>query len=66
MTPGGGTGPSRRAEPKCLRGLVEDAATAPGHTRLVIEQDDSLVSWDSQRLIELSRLGLPRPVVLQA
>ena len=58
------TEPEGRAE--CLRGLVEDAATAPGHTRLVIEQDDSLVSWDSQRLIELSRLGLPRPVVLQA
>jgi len=45
----------REGRAECLRGLVEDAATAAGHTRLVIEQDDSLVSWDSQRLIELSR-----------
>lgn len=45
----------REGRAECLRGLVEDAATAAGHTRLVIEQDASLVSWDSQRLIELSR-----------
>ncbi len=45
----------RESRAECLRGLVEDTAAAPGHTRLVIEQDDSLVSWDSQRLIELSR-----------
>ena len=47
----------REGRAECLRGLVEDAAAAPGHTRLVIEQDDSLVSWDSQRLIEPSTVG---------
>jgi len=35
--------------------VVADAATAVGETRLVLEQDDSLVQWDGQRLIELAR-----------
>ncbi len=35
--------------------MVADAATAVGETRLVLEQDDSLVQWDGQRLIELAR-----------
>jgi len=38
----------------CLQGVVQDAA-GRGDTLLVLEQDDSLVSWDSQQLIELTR-----------
>jgi hypothetical protein len=40
----------------CLTALVEDlAATGDRDIRLVIEQDDSLVSYDNQRLIEAIR-----------
>jgi hypothetical protein len=45
----------REARGECLRAVVADAATAVGETRLVLEQDDSLVQWDGQRLIELAR-----------
>lgn len=44
-----------QAREECLRGVVADAARWVGSTRLVLEQDDSLVRWDSQRLIELAR-----------
>jgi hypothetical protein len=44
-----------QARGECLRGVVADAARWAGSTRLVLEQDDSLVRWDSQRLIELAR-----------
>jgi len=43
------------ARRECLHAVVTDAAAAQGETRLVLEQDDSLVSWDSQRLIESAR-----------
>jgi len=45
----------RAARGECLRAVVADAAAAVGETRLVLEQDDSLVRWDGQRLIELAR-----------
>lgn len=35
--------------------MVADAAAEAGETRLVLEQDDSLLRWDSQRLIEFAR-----------
>jgi len=38
----------------CLRALVLDV-TQRGDTMLVIEQDDTLLSWDNQRLIEYTR-----------
>ena len=43
----------RDARAACLRGLVADAAGTGG--LLILEQDDSLMSWDKQRLIELTR-----------
>jgi len=48
----------RRARGECLRAVVADAAAEAaeaGETRLVLEQDDSLVQWYAQRLIELAR-----------
>jgi len=44
----------RERRAACLRAIVEDAARR-GDTVLVLEQDDSLVSWDNQRLIEFTR-----------
>lgn len=41
------------ARAACLYAIVDDAGTH--HTQLIIEQDDSLVRWDKQRLIELTR-----------
>lgn len=38
----------------CLRAVVDDAARR-GDAMLVLEQDDSLVSWDNQHLIEYTR-----------
>ncbi len=38
----------------CLQALVDDVARRRD-TTLVLEQDDSLVRWDNQRLIELTR-----------
>ena len=38
----------------CLRALVVDVAAA-GHHMLVLEQDDSLLWWDQQHLIEITR-----------
>lgn len=38
----------------CLRQLVSDNARA-GATIAVFDQDDSLISWDNQRLIEFTR-----------
>jgi len=35
--------------------VISDAAAEAGETRLVLEQDDSLVQWDAQRFIELAR-----------
>jgi hypothetical protein len=43
------------ARAACLAALVSDHAAAKGNTRLVIEQDESLVRFDNQRLIELTR-----------
>jgi hypothetical protein len=45
----------REARAACLAALVEDLAAEGGEVRLVIEQDDSLVSFDNQRLIESIR-----------
>jgi len=46
----------REARGACLTALVEDLVVAGGgDTRLVIEQDDSLVSYDNQRLVEAVR-----------
>ena len=42
------------ARERCLHALVVDAA-AVGHHMLVLEQDDSLLWWDQQRLIEITR-----------
>ncbi len=44
----------RRAREACLRAVVTDAA-AEAAALLVLEQDDSLVQWDAQHLIELAR-----------
>ncbi|SHQ67462.1 Uncharacterised protein [Mycobacteroides abscessus subsp. abscessus] len=38
----------------CLGGLIQDHAHGP-ETLLIIDQDDSLVSFDNQRLIEYTR-----------
>ena len=38
----------------CLRALVVDVSAA-GRQMLVLEQDDSLLWWDQQRLIEITR-----------
>ncbi len=38
----------------CLQALVTDAARR-GDTLLVLEQDDMLLSWDNQRLVEFTR-----------
>lgn len=45
----------REARAACLTVLVEDLTAASGDTQLVIERDDSLVSYDNQRLIEAIR-----------
>jgi len=42
------------ARERCLHALVVDVA-AVGHHMLVLEQDDSLLWWDQQRLIEITR-----------
>ncbi|MBA3741627.1 hypothetical protein [Sporichthya sp.] len=42
------------ARAACLGALIDDLARG-GATRLLIEQDDSLLRWDLQRLIELTR-----------
>jgi hypothetical protein len=42
------------AREACLRALVADAAAADT-ALLVLEQDDSLLRWDNQRLIEITR-----------
>jgi len=44
----------RERRAACLRAIVEDAARR-GDAMLVLEQDDSLVSWDNQHLIEFTR-----------
>ena len=49
--------PGRReldARERCLRALVSDIVAADQHM-LVLEQDDSLLRWDQQRLIEITR-----------
>jgi len=38
----------------CLRALIADHATAPA-THIVFDQDDTLLSFDNQRLIEYTR-----------
>ena len=47
-------GNERERRAACLRSLVNDAARR-GDTLLVLEQDDSLLSWDNQRMIEYTR-----------
>ncbi|MCA1675934.1 MAG: hypothetical protein LC799_28430, partial [Actinobacteria bacterium] len=44
----------RERRAACLRAVVNDAA-ARAHMVLVLEQDDSLLSWDNQHLIEFTR-----------
>ncbi len=44
----------RERRAACLRALVADAA-GRGNGMLVLEQDDSLVRWDNQQLIEFTR-----------
>jgi hypothetical protein len=43
------------ARTACLAALVEDIAVRPGDTRLVIEQDDSVVRADRYDLFQLVR-----------
>ena len=45
----------REARAACLTALVTNLADVGAETRLVIERDDSLVSYDNQRLIEATR-----------
>jgi hypothetical protein len=45
----------REARGVCLAALVTDLGGLGDDTQLMIEQDDSLVSYDNQRLIELTR-----------
>ena len=54
----------REARAACFRALVEDLASSGGDTRLVIEQDDSLVSLDNQWLIEFTRATGQRDTLL--
>jgi hypothetical protein len=42
------------ARAACLRAVIEDLADGQ-QTLLVLEQDDSLLRWDKQRLIEYTR-----------
>jgi len=44
----------RERRAACLRAVVQDAA-ARGDSMLVLEQDDSMVGWDNQNLIEFTR-----------
>lgn len=44
----------REARAACLRALVHDLASARS-VSIVLEQDDSLVRWDNQRLVEIVR-----------
>jgi len=44
----------RERRAACLHALIIDAADR-GDTMLVLEQDDTLLSWDNQRLIEFTR-----------
>ncbi len=49
--------PGRReldARAGCLRAVLADVVTA-GHHMIIFEQDDSLLWWDQQRLIEITR-----------
>ncbi|GAB94543.1 hypothetical protein BJY21_004390 [Kineosphaera limosa] len=52
----------REARQACLQAVVLDAAGA-GHRFLFIEQDDSLVGWERQRLIEITRAAGCRDVL---
>ncbi|AXO25973.1 MULTISPECIES: hypothetical protein [Mycobacterium] len=42
------------ARSACLQGVISDT-TAGEETLIVLEQDDSIIQWDRQRLIELTR-----------
>ena len=44
----------RERRAACLHALIIDAAQR-GDAMLVLEQDDTLLSWDNQRLIEFTR-----------
>ncbi|SOD72866.1 hypothetical protein SAMN05892883_2189 [Jatrophihabitans sp. GAS493] len=44
----------KAARAACLQALVIDAAR-DGYAMLIIEEDETLTSWDNQRLIELTR-----------
>ncbi len=44
----------RERRAACLRALIIDVARR-GDAMLVLEQDDTLLSWDNQRLIEFTR-----------
>ena len=44
----------RERRAACQHALITDAARR-GDARLVLEQDDTLLSWDNQRLIEFTR-----------
>ncbi len=52
----------RERRAACLQAVVEDVARR-GDAMLVIEQDDSLVSWDNQHLIALTRAAGCRDVL---
>jgi hypothetical protein len=45
----------RERRAACLRAIIEDAARR-GDAMLVLEQDDSLVSWDNQHLESVAQL----------
>ncbi|HEY1733348.1 MAG TPA: hypothetical protein VGG23_02790, partial [Acidimicrobiales bacterium] len=49
------TAPDREARAACLAALVRDLSGPSGPTRLVIEQDDSLVRSDRHELYRLVR-----------
>ncbi len=51
---GGGDRDELAAREACLRAVVVDAAVRSS-PMLVLEQDDSLLWWDQQRLIEITR-----------
>lgn len=42
------------ARSACLQAVISDT-TAGEETLIVLEQDDSIIQWDRQRLIELTR-----------
>lgn len=53
------TGATHRARIACIRRLAQDAIT-DGTNHLVIEQDDGMIRWDNETLIEVARANQVR------